>query len=207
MLSGCEHQDLPEALAVVELLLGAGAPITQEQRDAVSRLGRSFETRRAGYHPDRREPTAAALQRMYELFGVEPAPQHEPYDGVSPIVVSAADWRAQHVELWNLLVPAQGAAPVVQGEVIRITGRIGNELLGNGGVNWDDNYRLMVDALVTHLGSGQRVAEIAEVQQLAATIRAGVIDEPAVMRLTELAVGWVIANPEPRQTPLPAYRR
>ena len=131
----------------------------------------------------------------------------EPYDGVSPITVTSADWRAQQVELWNLLVPVQGAAPVLQGEVIRITGRIANELLGNGGADWDDNYRLMVDALVTHLGSGNRVPEIAEVQRLAGTIRDGSADRAAILRLTELAVGWVLANPQPQQTPLPRYRR
>lgn len=41
--------------------------------------------------------------------------------------------RKQFSWLWDYLVPMGGSAETVQGEVVRIAGRIGGELFNNGG--------------------------------------------------------------------------
>ncbi|MDK8193797.1 hypothetical protein QP794_27315 [Paenibacillus sp. UMB7766-LJ446] len=62
-------------------------------------------------------------------------------DGTAPIQITATTWSKQHQELWEYLIPPQGHAQTVQGEVIRITGRVSHEVLNNGGGNWDAEYR------------------------------------------------------------------
>lgn len=48
-----------------------------------------------------------------------------------------------------------GSAIVMQAGAVRISGRIARELDGNGGINWDAEFKQMSDALLTHLGAGQ----------------------------------------------------
>ncbi|MFR1310340.1 MAG: hypothetical protein ACLSCO_16680 [Gallintestinimicrobium sp.] len=77
---------------------------------------------------------------MYELLHVEPVPKRILYDGKTRIEIHAKSWQKQHAELWNLLVPGSGHAGTVQGEVVRISGKLAYELLDNGGINWDADY-------------------------------------------------------------------
>ena len=74
-----------------------------------------------------------------------------------------------------MLVPSQGAAKTIQGEVIRITGKVSNEILGNGGGNWDSDYKKMLDALLKHLGSGTHLdgPDLQEAVKLVKEIRGG----------------------------------
>ena len=57
---------------------------------------------------------------------------------------------------WDLLVPPKGKAETVQGEVIRIAGRIEYEFLDNGCINWDEDFKKMLDAFLRYvqLGNG-----------------------------------------------------
>jgi len=73
------------------------------------------------------------------------------HDGISPIVVKDAPWQDQHEMLWDLLVPSNRCAATVQGEVIRISGRIAREIDGNGGTNLDADFRAMAHAFVAYL--------------------------------------------------------
>ena len=56
--------------------------------------------------------------------------------------------------LWDLLVPSMGKAETAQGEVIRIAGRVQHEFLDNGCMNWDDDFRKMLDAFLRYLQLG-----------------------------------------------------
>lgn len=57
---------------------------------------------------------------------------------------------------WDLLVPPKGKAETAQGEVIRIAGRIEYEFLDNGCINWDEDFKKMLDAFLRYvqLGNG-----------------------------------------------------
>lgn len=83
---------------------------------------------------------------MCELFDIE-RPASTVHDGKSLITVTATDWREQHAELWNLLVPGRGKCKTVQGEVVRIGGRINNEIFRQGGAHWDGEFCKMLNAL------------------------------------------------------------
>ena len=91
-----------------------------------------------------------------------------------PLSPEVLHWEDQHQELWELLVPSSGAAGTVQGEVVRIAGRIQDELERNGGINWDREYRRMADAFLVHIASGVPLAEslLTEAREIVAECKA-----------------------------------
>lgn len=226
----CDNSQIEPMAAIAELLLAADAPpprptglgglvkrvfaggrgerapVTPQMRAFVQRIGETFEFHRAGFNPDYVEATSAALDRLYALFAVPPVPRRQTYDGRSPIVAKSARWQDQHQELWALLVPSQGHASTVQGEVIRIAGRVADEVDRNGAANWDADYGKMVRAFLAHIGSGAPLpdADRDRAAQLVAKVRE---QEGAGAGLCELAVRWVKLNPTPAPLSPPAYTR
>lgn len=180
--------------------------ISSKMRDFVERIGRDFEFSRGDFNPESRDATSAALDKLYALFDVSPVPRRNVHDGKSPIVAKTAKWEDRHQELWELLVPSSGAANTVQGEVIRISGRIERELDGNGGINWDAEFKQMADALLTHLGSGNPLppSKLKDATTIVSEVKRKYGD---TRRLSELAVEWVELNPKPAALPAPSYSR
>ena len=208
-LATTRNTDIAETAKLAELLLASEVSVTATMRNDVERIGREFEFHRDGFHPDYLAETDAGLNTLYRLFGTLPVAQRVIHDGVSPILVDAMDWPDQHQALWELLVPSSGAAATAQGEAIRITGRISREILGNGGANWDADFRAMLDALVAHLASASPLPDdtIAEARRITAELRSGQGDADQLQRLAELAVQWVIANQNPIPLATPRYAR
>ncbi len=208
-LATTRNTDIVETAKLAEALLATGVGVTDGMRAEVERIGREFEFHRAGFNPAFLADTDAGLNTLYRLFGSARAAQRVMHDGVSPIVVAALDWPDQHQALWELLVPSSGAAATVQGEVIRITGRLSQEILDNGGVNWDAGFRAMLDALVAHLASASAMSNdaVADARRIATELRHGKGDVDQLRRLSELSVQWVIANPNPIPLATPGYAR
>ena len=205
-LQRCGNTQIEGMVTLAEVLLAAGARQTPEMRAFVARIGTDFEFHRSGFNPDTVEATSAALDKLYVLFGAPPVPRRLLHDGRSPIVARSARWEDQHQELWELLVPSSGAADTVQGEVVRIAGRICDELERNGGINWDLAYRKMADAFLVHVASGVPLPEplLTETRQLVAQLKRKNGDP---RRLSELAVNWVAQNPMPLKRAQPDYDR
>lgn len=204
----CRNIDIVHMAEISGIMLDAGAAITPGMKESVRRIGKDFEFIRTNYNKDQLEETENALLELYRQFDVEPIVKLEKHDGISPIKVTAASWPAQHQELWDVLVPASGHAKTVQGEVIRITGRVSHEILNNGGGNWDANYRKMLDALILHFSTGTPLAPVLLHEAAALSNRFRNIagnEQPA--RLSELAVQWVLANPHPIFMTQPDYSR
>ncbi|QNR65273.1 ankyrin repeat domain-containing protein [Paenibacillus peoriae] len=204
----CRNIDIVHMAEISGIMLDAGAAITPGMKESVLRIGKDFEFVRTNYNKDQLEETENALLELYRQFDVEPIAKLEKHDGISPIKVTAASWLEQHQELWDVLVPGSGHAKTVQGEVIRITGRVSHEILNNGGGNWDANYRKMLDALILYFSTGTPLAPVLlhEAAALSKRFRnfAG-NEQPA--RLSELAVQWVLANPQPISMTQPDYSR
>lgn len=190
--------DIPDAVDMARLLIELGAPITDAARAQVERIGEGFERFRDAFAEDRLAETDSSLNELYAMFEAQPAVSIVKHDGTSPIVVAPGSWQQQHNALWDFLVPGSGPAATEQGEVIRFTGRIADEMYRNGGMNWGPFYQEMVDGTVRILGS--RIAlspdEVAEARALAAGVRTGRGSADAIDRLNELAVAWVERNPE-----------
>lgn len=205
-LGRCSNADIERMAPLAALLLDAGASVTPELQAEIARIGANFEFHRAGFNPQTVDAASAALRALYALFDVPAAPPRKTHNGVAPIVASAGSWREQFEELWALLIPSSGAADTVQGEVIRISGRIRDEFERNGGVNWDADYRRMADAFLAHVHSGAPLVggELTEARALVDAVknRGGDTD-----RLCEIALRWVALNPLPVKLPAPDYRR
>jgi len=208
-LMNCRNIDIVQMTEIAQILLDAGAPITAEIQESVRRIGKNFEFVRDKFNKDSIDETSDALLKLYRLFDVEPVAKRLMHDGVSPIRVTATAWGKQHQELWEQLVPAQGHAETVQGEVIRITGRVSHEVMDNGGGNWDAQFRKMLDALIRHFGSGAPLpsTQLEEAAALVQRLRSKGSDYETPARLTELSVQWVLANPQPIALPTPEYKR
>ncbi|MFD0724569.1 ankyrin repeat domain-containing protein [Lysobacter brunescens] len=208
-LTTTRNIDIVETAKLAEALLTTGVTVTDTMRAEVERIGREFEFHRAGFNPEFLTETDDSLHTLYRLFATRPAAQRVMHDGVSPIRVAAMDWPDQHQALWELLVPSSGAAATVQGEAIRITGRLSQEILDNGGVNWNAHFRAMLDAFVAHIASGTSLPHdaVADARRIATGLRHGKGDVDQLRRLAELAVHWVIANPDPIALLPPTYAR
>jgi len=205
-LYSASNARLELAAELADCLLDAGAQKTPRMREAVERLGKNFEFHRKNFNPKSVEAASAALDRLYEVFGATAAPRRKTYDGKSPIVVANGDWQQQHQALWDLLVPSSGAASTVQGEVIRVSGRIIDELDRNGGGNWDADYRKMADAFLVYIRMGEQLPddELALADELVANAKK-LAGDPR--RMAQVAVNWVRRNPLPIALAKPGYRR
>lgn len=69
-------------------------------------------------------------------------------------------WYQLHQALWDELVPPDGQANTVQGELIRATGRLTAEATRNGNINWSDQFELMLNFVVATLNSEASFSEL-----------------------------------------------
>jgi hypothetical protein len=130
--------------------------------------------------------------------------------------VPKLDWAKEHERLWKELVPASGQALTVQGEIVRCTGRLTDEAYRNGNANWDDGHVRMCRFIEATLDDartftaeerkkiGDSVKKVIEQHENPDVSGAG---SPHYV-LTEMAVRWCLAHPEPRSRPAdPALKR
>lgn len=210
ILLAATQQSIPEKPSLLSRLFGrrtgSEGPDMPALKASVVQIGAQFEFHRQGFNPDTVDQASAALDRLYQLFDVPPVPRRIAHDGKSPIIAKSSSWEDAHQELWELLVPSSGAADTIQGEVIRVSGRIHIELFHDGGANWDAEYRKMAKSLLALLGSNSAlpVEALEEVRHIASSAPSGDVDTRALCRL---AVDWVGLNPVPLPLPKPNYRR
>lgn len=159
-------------LDICRFLIDKGANMTERSRLLASAFSTAFYR-----HNGKKKPSPslvkqeAALQELCVLFDAPVIREASFHDGVSPVLVTnVPGFKDNFRELWSFLVPPRGRAQTAQGEVIRIAGRIQDELMRNGGMNWDDDYRKMLYTFRAYMymddpDGGQpdsRIEEIAE---------------------------------------------
>ena len=197
MLYSVQSIDISKAAKTAELYLKAGLKPTKFAKEQITRIGEDFEFHRTDFNPEYLEETDAGLQQLYKLFGVSPVPRRIQHDGKSSIVLAGDTWEERYEQAWTLLVPSSGSATTMQGEVVRIAGRVNDELLRNAMGNWDKEYRKMLTAISGYLQQGNALSEkeLAEV----ADIQKHILEDngTGTQRLCELATAWVVQNPEP----------
>lgn len=207
-LATCMNADIVKERRICELLLKAGAVKSDNTKEWVHKIGERFEFYRADFSKEHVDEFSEALTQLYKLFDVEPVPPRKIHDGKATIVVESKEWQEQHEELWDMLVPGRGRAGTVQGEIIRIVGKMLYEILDNGGINWDAEYIKMKQALVNYfnMADGMDAELREEACRLAKNVTAN-SGEKMLERLNELAVKWVLANPEPIELKETDYNR
>ena len=209
-LSLTSNASIPDMLQCAKLMLEAGTKVTKNMQKSVKAIGDNFERYREAFNKALLATTDAALTELYKLFDVEPAAKHITHDGTGSISIIGNTPQEQFNNLWDLLVPPQGSAKTVQGEVIRIAGRVRSEFYRNGGANWDRDYRSMLNALIKHLGSQNALSddELGRAKEIANAINGkGDFDEDILDELALLALTWVSLNLEPFPLKKPTYTR
>ncbi|SFU84420.1 ankyrin repeat domain-containing protein [Butyrivibrio sp. M55] len=199
--------DLIKLAPVTEMFLERGVTASDTVKAEFLRVAKDIEFRRSDADTDFIKRVDAAMDRLYEILDVPRVPKRQQYDGVSEIRPKADTWQKQHAELWELLVPGSGHATTVQGEVIRISGKLAYEILDNGSMNWDADFAELVKVFVSYLKMGQQLsdAEYAEIDEIVKGIKDK--DDEELNRLTELGVKWVTLNPMPMKLESVKYRR
>ena len=197
MLARLSNGYLVKAAKAAEVYLKAGLKPTKFAKEQVTRVGEDFEFHRNNFNPEYLEETDAALQELYKLFNVPPVPRRIQHDGQSSIILTGDNWEKRYMQAWDSLVPSNGSASTVQGEVVRIAGRVNDELLRNAMGNWDKEYRKMLTAISSYLQQGNPLSEseLAEVSDIQKHILED--DGTGTKRLCELATAWVVQNPQP----------
>lgn len=199
-LKRATNGNIPILVQIVSYLLAHGAKLTGKEQKEVERIGTDFEWFREEINPDFINEIESNLMELYEIFDVEPVPRRRMHDGTSKIVVKSKRWQDQYDELWQMLVPSEGAASTIQGEVIRICGRVSHEILDNGKINWDSDFIKMTSKLKEYINQGNILSsdEQSEVKGIIQNIKGyKPSPEDELSRLTELCVKWVLLNPDP----------
>ena len=210
VLTVCRGIYIAQTAEIASMLLDAGAKKTSAMKEKVENIGKDFEFHRESIHPDYIEAADKGLAKLYELFDVKPVAKRITHDGVSPIKLVEGSWEEQYEELWSFLIPSIGAARTVQGEVIRIPGRVRDELDRNGGANWDRDYRKMLQAMPHYLSLGTPLSDtdLEEAKQVISQIYGKDFnDGPRLDRLCQLALAWIKQNPKPIDLKEPSYKR
>lgn len=209
-LSLTSNASIPDMLQCAKLMLDAGLKVTKNMQKSVKSIGDNFERYRESFNKDLLATTDAALNELYKLFDVEPAAKHITNDGTQVITITGNTPQEQFNNLWDSLVAPQGHAKTVQGEVIRIAGRVRSEFYRNGGANWDREYRAMLNALIKHLGSHNALSDddLARTKDIAHSINGkGDFDETILDELALLTLTWVSHNLDPIALKTPTYKR
>lgn len=208
-LNRASNIDIENLAVVSDILLKAGTPVTKEMQKSTTRIGENFEFHREGFNKEFLIGTDAGLSQLYKMFKVKPVKKRNLHDGISTITVISNEWKDQYNELWDLLIPSSGSANTIQGEVIRITGKVRDEIYRNGGANWDKHFNKMLEALIMHLKSGVPLNKtlLKEASYIIKQVRKTKDGDEELSYLSELAVKWVLANPIPILLTKPDYDR
>lgn len=197
-LEACRGICIIGAAQAADILLAAGAKRTERMKYFVQEIGKEFEYYRDNFNKDYLEDADKALMHLYKLFDVEPIKRHIRHDGISPITITATTFDKQWEELWNLLVPSEGHAMTVQGEVVRIIGKVRHEIMDNGAINWCRDYKELPRTLPEYFAKGNPLSaeEYKEVVQLSKKISAN-SDGDIFIALAKLAIRWIKNNTTP----------
>jgi hypothetical protein len=209
-LSRANNIHLVHLVEISKKLLQSNTEITQKMKDAVTRIGENFEFHRENFNKDYLEETDNALNNLYRIYNVPPVKKRIMHDGVSPIIVNGPTWQKQFEDLWEFLIPSKGNAKTVQGEVVRISGKVRDEIYRNGGGNWNIDFKKMLDAFLVHIASNNSLSvdDLDKANSLVQDIRKGGVAETEELNfLCELATKWVLLNPTPILLNAPSYKR
>lgn len=189
----------PLLLEICQVLLDHEAEITDRCREFLGKSAKQFQRVKRGITDSEFLCSQIeGLERLCQIFDVEPAEETVFHDGVSSILVPEESKNEAFRWLWNYLVPPSGKAQTAQGEAIRIAGRIDHEITSNGGMNWDSDYRKMmrIFPLYLRLGNPLRDEDIVQVERIVQLLKDGRDDGTLSMQLCAYAVAWVLLNPK-----------
>lgn len=183
---------------ICSILLKNGAKKTDRCCQFASALSENFYRHTLGKKPSKfLQNQEAAVGKLCEMFNAKVLRETTFHDGVSPIILTVVGgFKNNFEELWDFLVPHAGRAQTAQGEVIRIAGRVKDELWRNGGINWDEDYRKMLDAFQKYLHLANPSEDSEHIGEIVDALKDGDVNDRMIWRLHYCALRWVENNPE-----------
>lgn len=121
-------------LEVVKLLLEHGADPKRKNKEGDSPAVMAKYAEDKELQKLLRETKAVHKKRPAAVKKSRPAAKKK-----SPPKKEAA-WVGEHRKLWKALVPPRGPAKTLQGELIRLTGKLADEAYRNGNQNWSKGH-------------------------------------------------------------------
>ncbi len=205
-LQTCQNIDIENMVMIADFLLHSGRKKKRDMKKLVTRIGEQFEFHRESFNKDSVDSVSLALDKLYNIFKVTPVPRRITHDNNSEFKIKEKTWEKQHQELWKLLVPSSGHARTVQGELIRISGRVSNEIEDNDSTNWDAEYKKMCIAFIELIITGQSLQQ-KEINEIKLVISSKQKLSGNTYILAKNAVKWVLQNRKPIPLPDPDYSR
>jgi len=113
-------------------------------------------------------------------------------------VSSPYSWKRLHDALWGELVPPSGQCGTVQGEMIRVIGKLADEAYRNGNGNWDGGHARMLAYITTILTeAGPSDVVKAALQKLTHHRKLDLSgDGSPHYVVNEAVVDWCVAHPD-----------
>lgn len=102
---------------------------------------------------------------------------------------------ATYQALFDELVPPTGAAPTLQGELVRVSHRLLDEAMRNGNGNFDARHRAMATVLETICGPPFEEPRLTEIRKAVHAVAGGTLDGGAHQRVAHAVVEWCVAHP------------
>ena len=196
ILSNCKTQELVERVAITKMLLEAGATSSKETKTYVEHIIDTFEDNRESYSKEEISKYSKAEKELASLFSVDLPIINGPLKKIGTVSLKSTGWVHQFDELWGLLVPKSGQADTIQGEIIRVVGKLSHEILDNGANDWDKDYNKMLAELENYFAIENDADK--ETAQEAIALSKKISKKSSyedLSKLTSLAVKWVVANP------------
>ena len=114
-------------------------------------------------------------------------------------------WKKEHTRLWDALVPGDGQADTLQGELIRIAGKLTDQAFRNGNANWDADQEKMWRFVGQHIDDatpfteGERALIREKIEEIirdkdSPDLRG---DGCCYYIISEKVVDWCMAHPTP----------
>ena len=200
LLKTTKYERMPDIYSIAEMLMTHKATSKGDPKKLVEQVGQGFEFRKTSMDSDKASKCEAALRKLYKLFGVEPVKKIVKHDGITPIKVTEKDNKKAFEELWESLVPSKGKCDTVQGEMIRIAGKLGHWLEEYSGDKrrWKTNCAKMLQALPGYYAMGKPLPPKKAAAFEALITQIDYDSEPEDEDpLRYLVVDWVRKNPDP----------
>lgn len=151
--------DSPRILRVFNVLRAHGAHPSGEEYKALQAMDKDRCSIIAHNPEEASGPrfleAAEALRQLCEMFGVaQQVARPAPNVGEKLELDSSKSWKNLSNELWDLLVPLDNQAETLQGEAIRITGKVAYEVYDNGGIDWGCSFTVLLNQYLRVVASG-----------------------------------------------------
>ena len=115
------------------------------------------------------------------------------------------NWKSEHQKLWEAHVPDSGSADTIQGELVRIVGKLVDQAYRNGNCNWDSDHVTMWRFIATKITNDKTFSN-KEKNLIHNTVEEIIRDEACpdlsgdgstYYTVNEKVIDWCIAHPEP----------